>query len=270
MRQILLVLTSVITKDESSRAFQLRRQATATFLDIICGRQDRLKVKPALQGMAHFLLRDVVSNAQLLELHGDLLSRLSGASNPASLHNLFLAFLAWIVHHDTSLSAGHLIKNFLTQARKSPDYLVPTKGRIVSPFWIEPVVATLAGWPDRMQEFKTHVFPHCFLPNIEEYLRFLSYLHFSAHVQSSGIPDALCTLEEHKNGLSSAEEFRVLIAAIEAGKELSMIRDMGETLGIQFSLKLTCEQTHGFTPPSRFTTALSTYRTIFLGRGCPT
>jgi hypothetical protein len=232
MRQILLVLTSVITKDESPRAFELRKYATTAFLDIICGRQDRLKVKPALQGLAHFLLRDVISNAQLLDLHGGLLSRLSGASDSPSLHNLFLAFLAWIVHHDTSLSAGHLIKNFLIQARKSPDYLVTTEDKIVSPLWIEPVVAILGDWPDRMQEFKTHVFPHCFLPNIEEYLRFLSYLHFSAHVQSSGVPDSLRTFEEHMNGLSSSEEFRVLIAAIEAGKELSIIRDTGEILGM--------------------------------------
>jgi hypothetical protein len=235
MRQILLLLTSVITKHESPRAYELRRQATATFLDIICGRQDRLKVKPALQGLAHFLLRDVVSIAYLLELHVELLDRSMKIPVVVSIQALFRAFLAWIVHHDTSLSAGHLIKNFLIQARKSADYLATTPDRMVSPFWIEPVVAILQEWPDRMQEFKTHVFPHCFLPNIEEYLRFLSYLHFSVHVQSSGaIPDNLRMFEEHKHGLSESDEFRVLIAAIEAGKELSLIHDTGEILRIAF------------------------------------
>ena len=233
MRQILLVLTGVITKDESLRALDLRRQATTNFLDIICGRQDRLKVKPALQGLAHFLLRDVVSMPQLLELHQRLLARPTESSSPVSLQALFGAFLAWIVHHDTSLSAGHLIKNFLIQARKSPDYLTTTPDSSVSPLWIEPVISTLQEWPDRMQEFKTHVFPYCFLPNIEEYLRFLSYLHFNVHVRSSGsVPGDLSMYEDSRHGLEESEEFKILIAAIEAGKELSLVRDTGQSLKI--------------------------------------
>jgi hypothetical protein len=233
MRQILLVLTSVITKDDSPRAVELRRRAASTFLDIICDRQDRLKVKPALQGLAHFLLRDVVSITQLVELYKELLDRSSGTKHSASLQTLFQAFLAWIVHHDTSLSAGHLIKNFLIQARKSSDYLATAPCVTVSPIWIEPVVRTLQDWPDRVQEFKTHVFPHCFLPNIEEYLRFLSYMHFGCHVQSKGtLPDALRTFERSNNGLVESEEFKVLLAAVEAGKELNIIRDNGASSGL--------------------------------------
>jgi hypothetical protein len=229
MRQILLVLTSVIAKDESPRAIELRRLAASIFLDIICGRQDRLKVKPALQGLAHLLLRDVVSITQLVEIYEDMLQRSSDDKTAASLSTLFRAFLAWIVHHDTSLSAGHLIKNFLIQARKLPDYLSVAQNASVSPLWIEPVVRTLHEWPDRMQEFKTHVFPHCFLPDVNEYLRFLSYLHFGAHLQSEGaLPSALRTFEGHDNGLSESEEFRALLAAIEAGKELNMVRDNGQ------------------------------------------
>jgi hypothetical protein len=229
MRQILLVLTSIITKDESSRASELRRQATITFLDIICGRQDRLKVKPALQGLAHFLLRDVISVSQLLQLHGELLGRLPSTADSESMKTLFEVFLAWIVHHDTSLSAGHMIKNFLIQARKSPNYIVSAQNAVIPPLWIEPVVTTLRSWPDRMQEFKTHVFPYCFLPNIDEYLSFLSYLHFSVHLEPSGaMPEALRTPGEHKTGLGETDEFRILLAAIEAGKELSIVRDTGE------------------------------------------
>jgi hypothetical protein len=178
---------------------------------------------------AHLLLRDVVSITQLVEIYEDMLQRSSDDKTAASLSTLFRAFLAWIVHHDTSLSAGHLIKNFLIQARKLPDYLSVAQNASVSPLWIEPVVRTLHEWPDRMQEFKTHVFPHCFLPDVDEYLRFLSYLHFGAHLQSEGaLPSALRTFEGHDNGLSESEEFRALLAAIEAGKELNMVRDNGQ------------------------------------------
>lgn len=229
MRQILLVLTAIVAKIESRRAVELQRQAAIILLEIICGRQDRIKVKPALQGLAHFLLRDLVSITGLVDILELTLRR-----SPNSVHvsvsaqTLFRTFLTWIVHHDTALSAGHLVKNFLIQARKSPEYATTAYDQDIAPLWIVPVVQTLGDWPDRIQEFKTHVFPACFLPNIDEYMRFLSYLHFSEHVQSTGrLPAALRSLEQHDNGLDRSEEFRVLLAAVEAGKELTIIRDGG-------------------------------------------
>jgi hypothetical protein len=229
MRQTLLLLTGVITKNQSTRASELRLQAAASFVDIICDRQDRVKVKPALQGLAHFLLRDVVSIAQLIELY-DLQSSSAGHSATPTPQTLFKVFLTWVVHHDTSLSAGHLVKNFLIQARQLSNYAAQAPSAIVSPLWIEPVVQMLHQWPDRLREFKANVFPHCFLPNIDEYLRFLSYLHFGVHVQSRGsLPDALRTYESQNNGLERSEEFKILLAALETGKELTTVRDIGKS-----------------------------------------
>ncbi|KAF1925672.1 uncharacterized protein M421DRAFT_423501 [Didymella exigua CBS 183.55] len=226
MRQMLLLLTGVITKDQSTRASHLRLQAAATFVDIICDRQDRIKVKPALQGLAHFLLRDVVSIAQLLEIYGAQ-SASTGESRTPSPQALFKTCLAWVVHHDTSLSAGHLVKNFLIQARRLPEYGPQHESTATSPLWIEPVVGMLHQWPDRLREFKANVFPHCFMPNIDEYLRLLSYLRFDVHVQSKeGLPEVLRTHESHKNDLERSEEFKILLAALETGKELTIVRDI--------------------------------------------
>ncbi|CAO2651647.1 Nn.00g042170.m01.CDS01 [Neocucurbitaria sp. VM-36] len=228
MRQMLLVLTAVVAKDQGVRASELRKKATTTFLDIICQRQDRVKVKPALQGLAHFLLRDAVSTVELTEMYNGLQQRsLMEETDCASSQTVFKTFLAWIVHHDTALSAGHLVKNFLLQARRLPDSNQEVHSTALLPLWIEPVVQTLHDWPDRIQEFKTHVFPHCFLPNIEEYMRFLSYLHFDTHVHTEGtLPGQLRTSDHLKNGLNGPEEFRILLAAVETGKELTIIRDI--------------------------------------------
>jgi hypothetical protein len=230
MRQTLLLLTSVINKDQSPRAVELRKQATASFLDIICEREDRVKVKPALQGLAHFLLRGVVSIEQLVELFSELLKRSSNAKHETvTSQTVFKAFLAWIVHHDTSLSAGNLIKNFLVQARRSPDYGKENGDDIISPFWIEPVIQTLHDWPDRIQEFKTNVFPHCFLPNISEYTRFLAYLRFEMHVPHKGaLPDQFQSVCKHQSLLEVPEEFSILLAAIATGKELTIVKDSGK------------------------------------------
>lgn len=238
MRQMLLLLTSVITKNQSTRASELRLRAAATFIDIICGRQDRVKVKPALQGLAHFLLRDVVLIPQLLELYSAQSSSVAN-SGPATPQILFKAFLTWVVHHDTSLSAGHLVKNFLIQARQLPDYTTSPHSGVISPLWIEPVVQMLCQWPDRIREFKANVFPHCFMPNIHEYLRFLSYLKFRVHVQAKGdLPQALRTYEDRSNGLSRSEEFKILLAALETGKELTIVRDIGKRTRQEFGHSL--------------------------------
>jgi hypothetical protein len=230
MRQLLLVFTSVLEGNSSPRAEQLRTHATTTFLDIICGRHDRLKVKPALQGLAHFLLRDVVSIPQMVELHANVLgSSSSRLQRPSSPQHLLEAFLGWVVHHDTSLSAGHLVKSFLSQVRKLPNYLDSTRDGVSLPLWVAPVVRTLHQWLDRMQEFKTHVFPHCFLPDINEFTTFLSFLRFRVHVQSQVTsPEILRAPEGHNSGLNDVEEFRILLAAIEVGKEMNIVRDTGK------------------------------------------
>lgn len=230
MRQMLLLLTSTITKDQSQRAMDLRTRATTTFLEIICARQDRLKVKPALQGLAHFLLRDVVLIPEIITifsaLQGDILATVN-ARRPNQM--MFRAILAWVVHHDTSLSAGHLIKNFLLQARKQPEYIVTERQGSTIPFWIIPTIEVLQVWPDRMQEFRTHVFPYCFLPDIGEYQHFLTQLRFDAHVEfKGGIPHELRSPPHLNNGLSEEEEFQILLAALETGKQLTILRDSGE------------------------------------------
>lgn len=239
MRQMLLLLTSVITKSESTRASELRLQAATTFVDIVCDRQDRVKVKPALQGLAHFLLRDVVSIAQLLKIYNTP-SASTGQTGTQSPQTLLKAFLTWVVHHDTSLSAGHLVKNFLIQARRLPEYAAQGDSTVVSPLWIEPVVEMLHDWPDRLREFKANVFPHCFLPNLDEYLRFLSYLRFGVHVQSKdSLPQVLRVYESQDNGLKRSEEFKILLAALETGKELTIVRDIGKPCMVTSSTKLT-------------------------------
>ncbi|CAN9325563.1 unnamed protein product [Alternaria alternata] len=227
MRQMLLVLTSVVTKDQSLRANELRRRATSSFLDIICEREDRIKVKPALQGLAHFLLRDVISITELIGLFDVQLKRTSDTVQDAvTSRTVFKSFLAWVVHHDTALSTGHLIKNYLLQARRLADYDERGNDGSISPFWIEPVVQTLQDWPDRIQEFRTHVFPHCFLPNLSEYLKFLAYLHFESHVpHENALPSQLYQAGGHTSSLGEMEEFRILLAAIATGKELNIVKD---------------------------------------------
>lgn len=227
MRQMLLTLTGVLLRNTGSQTTNLRDKAASTLVDIICHRHDRLKVKPALQGLAHFLQKDVVSISDLIELYKQDLSD-RNAPDSQSLQDILRSFLSWIVHHDTSLSAGHLLKSFFTSLRRSSMKSISSSGG-VWPLWIEPVVETLHSWKDRIQEFKTHVFPNCFLPSLDEYFRFLSYVHFASHIPTTAtLPGELLIYNDRKNDLQTFEEFEILLAALQTGKELGIVRDVGE------------------------------------------
>ncbi|KAJ4298165.1 hypothetical protein N0V90_006064 [Kalmusia sp. IMI 367209] len=228
VRQVLVTLTNVLLRNQTQRAFELQDQAVAAFVDIICQRQDRIKVKPALQGLAHFLQKDITTIPKLVEVYSKSLEHTSvSLTDELGVQSLFTAFLSWIVHHDTSLSAGHLIKSFLNQLRRIRHQDTSTVYESVSSVWMKPVVDCLHQWPDRIQEFKTHVFPHCFLPNVDEYVQFLSYLHFPRHVASrDSIPQELSAHTTKENGLEDFEEFRILLASVQTAKELGIIKDV--------------------------------------------
>jgi hypothetical protein len=230
VRQVLVTLTSILLRNQTPRAFELQEWAIAILVDITCQRQDRVKVKPALQGLAHFLQKDIATIPRLIAIHAKILGRSPEASaGGPDVQPLFSTLLSWIVHHDTSLSAGHVIKNFLAQLRRTSYQDPSTVYDSVTSVWMKPVVECLHQWPDRIQEFKTHVFPHCFLPNVDEYVHFLSYLHFPRHVESKGvIPQELSVYIAEKNTLEDFEEFRILLASIQTGKELGLLKDTGK------------------------------------------
>ncbi|KAF1961684.1 HEAT repeat protein-like protein [Byssothecium circinans] len=239
MRQVLLVLTSVLLKNENGRWLELRDRAVTAFVEIICQRQDRVRVKPALQGLAHFIQKGITSNTHLIDAYAKLLGLSTDvAARTPNTQSLFSTFLSWIVHHDTALSAGHLIKNFLIQLRQSDRLSDSNNADNGLPMWIQPVVETLRLWPDRIQEFKSHVFPHCFVPTFDEYLRFLSYLHFERHVGFTGfIPPQLRTIEELVYSWEDLNEFRLLLAAIETGKELGIVKVLDYRVGSTIDIR---------------------------------
>lgn len=230
MRQMLLVLTGVIQKADNSRSQEMRGRALSTFIDILCLRPDRVKVKPALQGLAHFLQKRTINISDVIRAYGKLLSLdRATTSDMHQIQMFFKMILSWIVHHDTALSAGHLARNFLAQLRQSQSLpgLSLTNHR---PLWIVPVVDMLRHWPDRLQEFKTHVFPHCFLSENDEYIQFLAYLNFPRHVPAEKeLPRLFIRDNNVQNELSHLEEFKIILGAISTGKELGVVKDIGES-----------------------------------------
>ncbi|KAF2201139.1 HEAT repeat protein-like protein [Delitschia confertaspora ATCC 74209] len=240
MRQLLLLLSNLISREDTLYSARLRKQATVAFLDVICERQNRLKAKPALQGLAHFLSKGLLSLSGLIELHsGSLAEGSRPSSTLESVQSLLRRFLVWITHNDTVLSASHLIKDYFKQIRQSQlNFTSSSDVRSQGlPFWVKPVVDSLSRSLGKIQDFKSHVFPHCFQPQIQEYLSFLLYLGCGRHL---GIGADLYASEDgYSTGLIALDEFKVLLAAIQTGKEMGIVRatDENEHNTIQISGK---------------------------------
>ena len=230
VRQVLITLTGILLRNQNERAIELQDRAISNLVDIICQRQDRGKVKPALQVLAHFLHKDIATISKLVQVHAKISSASTLGTDGAGIRRLFATFLSWVVYHDTALSAGHLIKHFLAQLRRNVTQDALGFHESIVSVWIKPVIECLHQWPDRIQAFKTHVFPHCFLPNLDEFVHFLSSLHFSHHAGTTKpIPEALRAHITKKNELEEPEEFRILLASLETGKELNIVEDVGKS-----------------------------------------
>lgn len=239
MRQVFIVLTSLLTRTETSRADFLRKHATSVFLDIICHGRDRLRAKPALQGLSHFVSKGLASIHDLIEWYSKSDEvNIRFLPNRQYVQDLLIRFLVWVAHSDTVLSASHLIKSYIDRVRQSSGALgcgfesrksvseketEQTPGWL--PFWAEPLISCLQQYPEKIQEYKSHVFPYCFKPDLKEYLRFLLYLNCDYHLEVSiSVPRPQ---GQNSSGLTNMDELKVLLQAIQAGKELGIVKEVG-------------------------------------------
>lgn len=252
MKQVFIVLSNLLARVKTPRSVSLQRDATLALLDIACYGQDRNRAKPALQGLSHLLSKDLASVRGLIDFYSCLAEEHpENAPVLPPVQSLLSRFLVWIEHHDTALSASHLIKSYISQVRRmkidhmarrsapqsaAPEAAIsnendPTHPANLSspegvlPFWVEPVVRHLCQRSELIHEYKTHVFPYCFKPNLHEYIHFLLYLGFSHHMGMT-IPFQ-GTNEMYNNGLATADAFRLLLAAIQSGKDLGVVKDTG-------------------------------------------
>lgn len=256
MRQVLVVLSNVLLKADDSRASNLRDQAIDRFLCIIIEQKNRLVAKPALHGLAHFLSKDLISISRLAEFRRKPIGDHSSTSEwPESVKYLLRQFLNWIPHHDTGQSASHLIKSFLDKIRKDHAELVETDQLL--PIWVEPLVHSICAEPEMILEYRSHVFPHCFQSHLNEYLTFLLYLRLDNHL---AVSIASTPHGDLKSGMSVEDEFNLLLAALQAGKELGIIKDTGSLFS--FLPDDYCLQTQitDFLAQSRLIMGLSIYR----------
>jgi hypothetical protein len=228
MRQVLLVLTGMLLKNAPPQSSDLQDDAVSRLLDIICRYQNRTKIKPALQALAHFISKDLISINQLIDVYRNYSGADTDPDGGLSAYQLLLRqFLAWVRHHDTAPAAGHLITNFLTKS--TPQRRCAEEKTGVLPVWIAPLEGSIRDSPEAINEFKHHVFPEIFRLDLDGYLQFLYHLQLDRHL---GIKSTIHSLNLGVFTANGCLEITLLFAALQVGKELGLVKDVGWLLSL--------------------------------------
>ncbi|KAF2803660.1 uncharacterized protein BDZ99DRAFT_546992 [Mytilinidion resinicola] len=224
MRQLLVVFTGVLKRENTPRSLQFRDQAVLRAVNLISRYQNHRKVKPALQALAHFISKDLVSIDQLIDLSSG--SDVNSNRRPLRAElgqNLLAKFLDWVLHNDTALAAGHLVAHFIAKTQKFTSF--KDGPRTDLPLWVKPFENSVRASPESIQEFRHHVFPEVFRLSFDDYIFFLNHLRlYRCLGQTSSI------VAEDKDATNSRSddpvETSILFAALQVGRDIGMVKDV--------------------------------------------
>ncbi|KAF2144155.1 uncharacterized protein K452DRAFT_316890 [Aplosporella prunicola CBS 121167] len=219
-RQVLVLLTSLLLKDGTSRAQELRDETTLKLFEILFTEGDHSRVKPALQALAHFVQKELMSVDELLTKFDQwrsgrvvLCQQFSGANSAPKA--FIFGIMNWVSHQDTTPAAGNMICTVLNYGRQQKvEQMITANAQ--APVWVEPLESTIRRNPDSLHNFKSHVFPDLFKPMLSDYLQFLEYLHLDNHVRLRP-----STGQEHEQ--SDELEASLLFNALQVGKDIGIV-----------------------------------------------
>ncbi len=246
MRQVLVTLTAILSKwPDPAQALVVRDSAVETLLSIILGTDSRSKVKPALQGLEHFISKGIVSIQDLVIslqglgtnlgqlLSGDVIpepaevgpatvvefKRLSApalvASSEASIEVFVTTLLEWVSHSDVAPAASRLISTFFkflrTQSSKDVRYYHSVTKL---PLWVSPLKRSVEQKPEGREVLKRHVLPAFFILNSHDMLEFVRSLPLE-HLLSGAFPQDNCP------------EVLLLFSSLQVAQGLGLVRVTG-------------------------------------------
>ncbi|KAF2497326.1 hypothetical protein BU16DRAFT_505602 [Lophium mytilinum] len=226
MRQLLVVFTSVLKRENAPCSFQIRDQAVLRAVNLISRYQNHRKVKPALQALAHFISKDLVSIDQLIDLSSRIAVYSECRPPRVELGQILLAkFLDWVQHNDTALAAGHLVAHFLAKAQECNAFDVRISTDL--PLWVEPFENSIRASPESIQEFRHHVFPEVFRLGFDDYMLFLHHLQFYRYLGQTS--SAVAEDNDDTSGrLDDPVTISIIFAALQVGQDLGMVQDIDQ------------------------------------------
>ncbi|KAF2085259.1 hypothetical protein K490DRAFT_46993 [Saccharata proteae CBS 121410] len=231
VRQILLLLTSVLEKCNAFKpGIEARGQALETILQALFEEGDHLRVKPALQALAHFIQKELFQVSEILNECKRWHSAESSGSNNAA-QSFLVGVMGWVSYPDTAPAAGNLVSTFLKFGRIQNVEAITSKNpsRPLA-VWVEPLESSVRQNPDAIQNFRSHLFPELFRPVLSDYLEFLVHLRIDDHV---GLRLNTTSCASQTDDLQAL----LLFTALQTGKEMGIVKEIenGQSQNIEIS-----------------------------------
>ncbi|EKG10898.1 Armadillo-like helical [Macrophomina phaseolina MS6] len=224
MRQVLLLLCSILQKDRSTTAQTTRDRSVARLFDVLFQEDDTSRVKPALSALSHFIQKDVLSVDEMITMfeqwdaHRGQPRHSLSASGVVS-KTFLCGVMNWANHQDTTPAAGNAVCVILEHARRQQAKHFTNSTPDSLPIWVEPLETIIRRNPDAMLNFKSHVFPDLFKPVLTDYLKFLEHLHLDDHVKLK--PSA-----EDSSRPSDELETYLLFTSLQVGKDMGFVQEV--------------------------------------------
>jgi hypothetical protein len=219
MRQLLGVLVALLPSFHADETKAIKNESLHLVFQILLSQSDHVKVKPAFQILSVFFSKKVISleiftSRLRIFMSDDLSQDVAPKSDRAILQDFAQKLLNWIRFLDAAPAAGQtfciLIKAF---ARSEKQVSSATGALALEAFWVEPLISSFTMFPDATANFRHHLLPELFTPDIPEYVKFLEKL---------GLDQWLATGD--RSGCNTSRT-NLLYTSLQVGKETGIVLD---------------------------------------------
>ena len=225
LRQLLLCLTGVLSTFRHEDRVELVDTVTRIIFEILLGRSDHVRAKPALNLLGHFITKEVLTIANLCKYadvarqnattHMEDPSRQIDSSFPLRW-NLEL-LLGWIPYQDTSIAASQAILILIDKISESR----PPGPSEDDPMWVLPLLNALRASVDDLNDFRSHLLPGLFKAHKHDYASLLTLLGLEHYLNLAPIQPEVFTYSE--------QNAMILFTCLEVGKETGLVIETTET-----------------------------------------
>ncbi|KAI4724759.1 hypothetical protein E4T49_07502 [Aureobasidium sp. EXF-10728] len=217
-RLLLTSLTSALTKCsdrsicESERTIMLE-----SLIRHITTPSENAPTRPAMQAVAHWLSKKIVSVDELCGIFGKTLTGIDRNSSPSPVEDMLAIVLSLASYEDFASSAGSLAALILQKAQTTTKTPPPLSFGNHNSFWSSTVLNILKQKPQSLNTFRLYVFPEIFQQDKSSFVTFLGQL---------GIQQTLGRVQSLKTPLPlpapQCEE--TLFCALSIGSKLGLVR----------------------------------------------
>lgn len=226
LRQLLSCLVNLMTDYEDSEKGEVRDRALSDVLRVLVLQSDHVKIKPALQVLSFFISKQVVSNKEL-EVHIGALrtNAIDQHRSPVPFVDNFNWLLQilfdWIRFEDAAIPAGQAACVLVKSISQRDSSECEVDHQRPSPFWAEPLAASLRKSTEDLSKFRSHLLPELFKLDISFYAKFLEQLGLHRILHSS-------TQSAEQGASPDEDEAAILFMCLEVGKEVGIVLELGE------------------------------------------